>query len=166
MATKSPFDCQGVAVPGQSVCMRATAIDSERPGTDKVVRCAQRTLRRAGGRCLGGERRTNSSVGRASARTTTRQCNYQDAKAAPCMCLMHADGISSVRRTNSSVGRASARTTTRQCNYQDAKAAPCMCLMHADGISSVTLRISGTRRRPYRGVKKKVVGGKASYAAP
>jgi hypothetical protein len=54
--------------------------------TDKVE-LVVRALRRAGGRCLGGEleRRTNSSVGRASTRTTTQQCNYQDAKAAPCM---------------------------------------------------------------------------------
>lgn len=73
-------------MPGQNVCIRATAIER----TDKVVR----TLRRAGGRCLSGERRTNSSVGRESTRTTTRQCNYRyrDAKAASCMCLMHADG--------------------------------------------------------------------------
>ena len=43
---------------------------------------------------MSGERRTNSSVGRESTRTTTRQCNYRyrDAKAASCMCLMHADG--------------------------------------------------------------------------
>jgi hypothetical protein len=82
--TKSPFDCQSAAVLGKNVCMRATAIER----TDEVVR----TLRRAGGGCLGGERRTNSSVGRASTRTTTRQCNYQDAKAAPCMRLLHADG--------------------------------------------------------------------------
>ena len=75
-----------VRVPGQNVCICATAIER----TDKVVR----TLRRAGGRCLSGERRTNSSVGRESTRTTTRQCNYRyrDAKAASCMCLMHADG--------------------------------------------------------------------------
>jgi hypothetical protein len=71
-------------VPGQNVCICATAIER----TSKVVR----TLRRAGGRCFGGERRTNSSVGRASTRTTTQQCNYQDAKAASCMRLMHADG--------------------------------------------------------------------------
>jgi hypothetical protein len=51
-----------------------------------------RTLRRAGGRCLGGERRTNSSVGGASTRNTTQQCSNRDAKAASCMCLMHADG--------------------------------------------------------------------------
>ena len=42
------------------------------------------------------ERRTVNqlSVGRESTRTTTRQCNYRyrDAKAASCMCLMHADG--------------------------------------------------------------------------
>ena len=73
-------------MPGQNVCICATAIER----TDKVVR----TLRRAGGRCLSGERRTNSSVGRESTRTTTRQCNYRyrDAKAASCMCLMRADG--------------------------------------------------------------------------
>ncbi len=83
---KSPFDCQSAAVPGQNVCICATAIER----TDKVVR----TLRRAGGRCLGGERRTNSRVGTASTRTTTRQCNYRyrNAKAASCMCLMHSDG--------------------------------------------------------------------------
>ena len=73
-------------MPGQNVCICATAIER----TDKVVR----TLRRAGGRCLSGERRTNSSVGRESTRTTTRQRNYRyrDAKAASCMCLMRADG--------------------------------------------------------------------------
>ena len=43
---------------------------------------------------MSGERRTNSSVGRESTRTTTRQRNYRyrDAKAASCMCLMRADG--------------------------------------------------------------------------
>ena len=43
---------------------------------------------------MSGERRTNSSVGMESKRTTTQQCNYRyrDAKAALCMCLMHADG--------------------------------------------------------------------------
>ena len=73
-------------MPGQNVCICATAIER----TDKVVR----TLRRAGGRCLSGERRTNSSVGRESTRTTTRQRNYRyrDAKAASCMCLIRADG--------------------------------------------------------------------------
>ncbi len=81
---RCPFDCQSAAVSAQNVCVRATAIER----TGKVVR----TLRRAAGGCLGGERRTNSRVGRASARTTTRQCNYKDAKAAQCMCLMHADG--------------------------------------------------------------------------
>ena len=49
---------------------------------------------------MGGERRTNSSVSRESTRTTTRQCNDQDAKAAPCMCLMHADGDKQRGSTN------------------------------------------------------------------
>ena len=55
---------------------------------------------RAGGRCLGGERRTNSGVGRASTRTTTQQCNNRTAKAAPCMCLRHADGDGQRDSTN------------------------------------------------------------------
>ena len=46
------------------------------------------------------KRRTNSSVSRESTRTTTRQCNDQDAKAAPCMCLMHADGDKQRGSTN------------------------------------------------------------------
>ena len=89
-----PFDCHSAAVPGQNVCICATAIEQ----TDKVVRTLRRAEQEADAWAANGEP-TQVSVGQAHV-PRLKQCTYRTAKAAPCMCLRHADGDKQRDSTN------------------------------------------------------------------